>query len=180
MTEPNWIAAFLEGAATANLCTRIHCTTCGAIDFRRGLIRKANDAQGTDVPAWNDSLAEGTAEGLAHLPADLIQTHVEALRLVFFELWSNLGDAAFKRIVEARVRETPAGSVLQTMQEHYAQVELSRRAEAERCDPAISQKRRESRKAEKAAAHAARLAAKLERDRMFRANDSQPYGQRKS
>jgi hypothetical protein len=172
LTDMNWIAAFLEAAATAKMCTRIHCTTCGALDFRRDLIRWANDARGTDIPTWDDAIAGATAKGLADLPADLVHTHVEALRLVFFELWSNLGDTTFKKTVEARVKETPAGRVLQAMQEHFAQVELSRRAEAERCDPATARERREARKAERATAHAARLAAKRERDRVFRAKGS--------
>jgi hypothetical protein len=35
------------------------------------------------------------------MPADLIHTNVEALRLVLFELWSNLGDTAFGRTGQA-------------------------------------------------------------------------------
>ena len=93
----NWIAEFIETAAAAKVCTRIHCTTCGALDFRRDLVRKANDALGISTSTWDDALAGVTAEGLAHLPDDFTRTHIEAIRLVFFELWSNLGDTAFKR-----------------------------------------------------------------------------------
>ena len=88
------------------------------LDFVRALefaSRKHNDARGISTSTWDEPLAGVTAEGLAHLPAEFTRTHIEAIRLVFFELWSNLGDTAFKRIVEAPVSETPAGYILQAM-----------------------------------------------------------------
>ena len=169
----NWIAEYVEAAGAAKICTRIHCTTCGALNFRQGLVRRASDVAGTNVSTWDDDLAALTAEGLVPMSTDFTCRHIEATRFVFFELWSAIGDTAFRKIVEARVEGTPAGEILQAMRDHSARVELSRRIEAERCDPMIAQRRRDAKKVEKAAAHAARLAAKEDRDRAFRANMSQ-------
>jgi hypothetical protein len=174
----NWVAEFLETAKAANLCTMIGCTTCGARKFRDGLFRKANDVGALDGDScrWDGRAAGEIAEALAHLSADFTGRHVKALRLVFFDLWSDLGDPDFEKMVEAPTRETPAGNVLQAMRDHSKWLKLCRaeaesRAEAERC---AAQKRREARKV----AHAARRAAKVERDRAFRANGSRGPSER--
>lgn len=33
----NWLHAYLIESVRRNLCTKIHCTTCGAMEFRRGM-----------------------------------------------------------------------------------------------------------------------------------------------
>ncbi len=38
---PDWLQSYLVSSVSRNLCTTIHCTTCGAMDFRRGVLQAA-------------------------------------------------------------------------------------------------------------------------------------------
>ena len=36
----NWLQAYLEEAARSSMCMKICCTTCGAADFLKGLLKR--------------------------------------------------------------------------------------------------------------------------------------------
>jgi hypothetical protein len=45
----NWLEAYLLDAVSKKLCTKIHCTTCGALDFRRGVLGIAEGEKTRDL-----------------------------------------------------------------------------------------------------------------------------------
>jgi hypothetical protein len=80
----NWLNAYLVASVRRNLCTRIYCTTCGATEFRRGLLHAVATAKNQPPSQiYNLQAAISVAEALADTrpsDADAIQLE-EAGRL---------------------------------------------------------------------------------------------------
>ncbi len=136
----DWLQGYLEASVANNLCTKISCTTCGAVDFRKGLLRA------------------------------LAQRYEEAIRLILFDIWNMLGEATAEAELGRVLDGTWAGSILEGMKTHHRAEEKRRREHAEKNDPALIEKTREEKRRAKEQRHLARLAAKSERDRLRREN----------
>src|SRR5664280_909109 len=44
-----WLDQYLNEAVGKKLCTKIHCTTCGAMEFRKGVLSALANATGKPV-----------------------------------------------------------------------------------------------------------------------------------
>ena len=72
--EANWRHAYLVDAVTRNLCTRIGCTTCGALDFRRGVLTALASVMGQPAEKrFDEQRALEIAHALGHRGRDAIK-----------------------------------------------------------------------------------------------------------
>jgi len=163
----NWLQAYLVDAVQRKLCTQIHCTTCGALEFRRGVLDALGRATGQPAPQhFERERALEIAKALAGVtPAtDQMLALESAVRCLLFDLWS--GVLLFDNDIESLLDGTWAGGVLARMKEHHRARVAARRAHEEFQQGA--QDRREAKKRLKQEQHQARLALKSERDRLWR------------
>jgi hypothetical protein len=98
----------------------------------------------------------------------------QAVQLILFEIWTFFGEKDGESELALVLKGSWAGSVLARMRAHSAAVEAARRSRAE--FEAGAQKRKEERRRLKQDQHTARLAAKVERDRLWREKQKEPKG----
>lgn len=158
---------FVERAIERKMCVQIHCTTCGAEEFRRGLWNTVGGQSAGEIgPLF------GGARALAELMVGLVKKegytyqHEKAVRLMLFEIWPFLAKEDGESELDSLLRGTWAGGVLARMKAHFAARREARRAHEDR--QANAPRQREEKKRQKAEQHAARLTAKAERDRLWR------------
>ena len=101
--DRDWLQRYLFESVRKNLCTRIRCTTCGAGEFRNGLLYAAARAIGEERFEGLDqtnALVIVRALGRVHPVPHLERQTEEAIRLVLFNIWTVLGEAAMARKFE--------------------------------------------------------------------------------
>ena len=164
--DDNWLQRYLEDAVERKLCTQIHCTTCGAKEFREGYREQLRRATGHEHgPMF------GGASLLAHALAGVTQGKAaepeldHAVRLILFEIWPFLGEGEGESQLAVILRGSWAESVLARMQAH-ANARKAARAEREEFEAGAA-KRKEEKNRLKRERLAARLAGKAERDRLW-------------
>jgi len=164
--DGTWLQVFLLDAVHRNLCTEIHCTTCGALEFRRGLLVALEAAMGGGhVSHYDNAAALAITRALACVDPETgkSQRFEAAVRTILFDVWQ----VAAQHEVEAVLQGTWAGDVLAGMKTHHKAREEERRAFAESQDPVKVQKRREENRRLKQEKHRQRLAKKVEYDRLW-------------
>jgi len=162
----NRLQTFLLNAEISNLCTRINCTTCGAMEFRIGVVHSVT---GKSIDPRR--LARETLLDIARALADVQQVQAysideSAIRCILFDLWS--GIPHLDREIEEILQSSWAGSVLQGMKDHYAAIQTLRQQLAEFQSPDAIRMRIEKKKLLKQEQHALRLEVKKERDKIWR------------
>jgi hypothetical protein len=158
-----WLQAYIEASVAADLCVSISCTTCGAVDFRKGLLHELAQSSGDTISSRMDAMqASAIAKALAGLvnPREA-HRYEKPIRLILFDICNKVGEAEVAQILKG----TWSGGILQDMQAHQRAEVLRHRNHAEKNDPEAIEKRREEKRRMKAEKHASRLAAKIERDR---------------
>lgn len=135
-------------ALEKNWCTRLYCTTCGALDFRRELRKQSN---------------EEILEDLRALPGEFCERHADVLRLIFVEI------AMFPTCIDLvpMLENTPAGARLESAIRHSKQIEERRREHERWCSPEAAKERVIARRKTKAESHAKRLESKANFDDML-------------
>ncbi len=168
-TTDNWLQSYLDESVRKNLCTQIHCTTCGAMEFRKGVFDFLMQARGQQLKnASEREKPVEIAKALAKVQptsSDLLKFE-EAIRCLLFDLCSGL--PFLDNEIEAILSGSWAGDVLRRMQEHHKARQAVRRARAAFEAPENVQKRREEKKRLKQEQHQQRLVLKKERDRAWR------------
>lgn len=136
-------------ASEKNWCTRLYCTTCGALDFRRELRKQPN---------------EEILEDLRALPGDFCDRHADVLRLIFVEV------AIFPTYIDLInvLENTPAGAILDAAIRHSNRIEERRREYERWCSPEAAKERAITRQRLKATAHKLRLGKKVKTDEVLR------------
>src|SRR5262249_59475481 len=113
-----WLQDYLVDAVAKNLCTKIRCTTCGALEFRRGLLKAAAKASGANNFETLDSVSASVIlDSLARITAGAHrQTETEgAVRLLLFDLWNSMLLQGREHLLAG----SWAGGVLEGMKAHY-------------------------------------------------------------
>src|SRR5437870_315093 len=90
MTD-NWLELFLRDAVRKKLCTKIHCTTCGAMEFRQGILTALQMAASLPRrPTFDKISRTEIARALAEVrPKDGSSSEMdEAVRCLLFDLWT--------------------------------------------------------------------------------------------
>jgi len=179
----SWLQAYLAEAVRKKLCTEIMCTTCGAREFRLGVVRALRDAtvqrpRKQIEPEIDLEVARALAEVTPYgMTGPEIARFAGAVRCILSDLWSGapiLDSEIGSRTllphseIEALLGSTWAGDLLHRMKEHHEAREAERRTREVFQNPANVQKRREEKKRLKQEQHKRRLALKQERDRLWR------------
>jgi len=147
----NWLLKFLSQAVERKLCTRYGCTTCGAMEFRRGLWRAAEASHSTET---------AVAEALANVEggADSEDPFARALYLAVTEVCDAIGEADAARLLG----DSWAGRMLGFIQKQDFAYE-ARRAGVD-AEQRAAQERALLRKLERQKKHGERLQAKHVRE----------------
>lgn len=82
MTDTNWLEEYLTEAR--GLCTDISCTTCGAQDFRRGIVEALSNA--THIPLRSHLNNEGTRAFDPHSYPAIYLLRLCAFALIIFAI----------------------------------------------------------------------------------------------
>jgi len=171
--DDNWLHSHLVQVVRAGLCTKILCTTCGAVEFRRGLLDSLAKATGKTVPRVLDQeFAADMLCALAKVRPDTSEERdglAEPVQCILFDLWR--GGVEVEPFMAAQLSDSWAGEVLARMKAHYDATLRARRALEEFNDPVNVQKRRNEAKLLRQQRHAIRLENKKERDRIWRFNN---------
>ncbi len=163
----NWLQAYLIEATRKNLCTQIYCTTCGAMEFRRGVLHALASATGQPPRQHFDRESSiEIARALSRVTPDdnALVSLEKAVRCLLFDLWS--GIPVLDKDLEVLLAGSWAGDVLRRMKEHHEVRQAARREAAEL--QANAPKRREEQQRFKQEQHEKQLAIKKERDRLWR------------
>jgi|CXWL01.1.fsa_nt_gi hypothetical protein len=172
--EIGWLERYLIDAMTRNLCTTIHCTTCGAQDFRQGLIKEYSKDR--DRPSFATSFIDASKEVARSLSSVSLRDPSQsaslesAIRLILFDLWQALGAVTAEQEIEPILSGTWTGAVLASMKAHHKARQEARRAFEESQDPIRVQQRREEKRRVRQQQHVERMERKKERDRQWREN----------
>ena len=166
----DWLEAYLLEALREGLCTDVHCTTCGALEFRQGLLRALTRFTGTQRHTVIDrQSAVLVTVGLSqvHPPAQQSSQLEAAVRLVLCDIWDGLGEKTADRELGPILKGAWAEDVLARLKAHHRKRMEEKRAFTERNDPVVVQRRREEKRQAKQAKLAERAGRKKERDRLW-------------
>lgn len=168
----NWLQYYLEQSVYQNLCTNAGCTTCGATRFRDGLYTELDSrlSRSTSVDRTVDRFSE-----IARMLADVrpnVRTafHAqakfeEAVRFIFTDAWSALGDATADRIITTLLGDCWAGDLLARMKLHHEKRLQVLQQQADTANPERVRVRREAKRQFKQMRHDERLERKRVRDK---------------
>lgn len=167
----DWLSPIITDAVTRPLCTTIHCTTCGASEFRQNVLQAMQKIAGDPTAlVFPMVFARTLARGLANLRPDTEQASAffDPTRLLLYEIWSRgvLTD------VEPVLAGTWAGEVLDRMK---ARAERGR-SQQEADDPVRVKERREAKRRARQEQHAERLKEQAERARKWHLENDDPSG----
>lgn len=152
-----WLGEYLAAATAKDLCTRPYCTTCGALEFRLGLLENLRGQQ-PKTYALDKNLGNELLEELASLERN--DQHPAGVMLILFDLWSRIPMS--EADMAARLSGTWAGEILESMKRHEVRLKAARAAQAD------EQVQARGRKAErKHRLHQERLAKQAERSRRW-------------
>lgn len=168
----SWLQAYLVEATSKKLCTKIHCTTCGAKAFRLGVLNALAESTGQpSKAAYDQEACVEVARALSTLSPDgTSQREVaDAVRCILADICT--GIPLLDMEVGRLFADSWAGEILRKMLEHHEAVQATRRAKEEYDSPASVQARREEEKRIKQENHARRLELKKERDRIWHENN---------
>ena len=165
----DWLETYLLESVQKGLCTNVHCTTCGAQEFRHGLLRALARTTGTQrrtVIDIQSAILITVGLSQVHPPSQQSPQLEAAVRLILCDIWDGLGETTADRELGRILKGTWAEDVLTRMKAHHRKRLEEKRAVAERNDPIVQQRREEKRQARQAK-HAERMARKKERDRLW-------------
>ena len=125
-----WLQLYLIESVRENRCTRVHCSTCGATQFRRGLLDALAKETGRGPMKHLDRAgANEVVRGFAAVasPAEAPDAVEEAVRCVLYDLWSGVPMSVEE--LESLLAGTWSGEVLKRMKAHHAAREAARHAQ---------------------------------------------------
>jgi hypothetical protein len=168
----NWLQRFLDQSVDQNLCTSSGCTTCGAAKFRDGLYGEV------DIHLTKPKSVNGTIDRFSEIARKLADVRPngrtafhtqakfeEAVRFIFTEAWSILGDATADRIITPLLGDCWAGDLLARMKLHHEKRLQDLRKQADNANPERVRERREAKRQLRQMRHADRLERKRVRDK---------------
>jgi hypothetical protein len=168
-TNDNWLHEYIVKSIRLKLCTTIYCSTCGASEFRQGLLDAFAKGTGSESPIFlHRESALSIGDALARIrPADVDRStkFEEAIRCVLFDLWYAVGVADAEKEIGQVLGDSWAAEVLDKMKAHYRAKEERRLALLESQDPIKVQQRRNQKRLLREQRHLERLVRKKELDR---------------
>jgi hypothetical protein len=167
----NWLQDYIVESIRLKLCTRIYCSTCGAFQFRHGLLEAFAKGTGKVLPIFlHRECALSIGAALARIRPETMCRSTkleEAVRCVLFDLWYAVGEANADNEIGSILGDSWAAEVLDKMKTHYRANEERRRVLRESQDPIRVQKRRDEKRRLREQRHLERLARKRALDRIW-------------
>jgi len=174
--KPNWIGNYLTESVSKKLCTSIGCTTCGALEFRKGVLTAFGSVSGRSPPQHLDretcleitkSLATFEPRHLPTLTSEYKEiSEIEcAVRCLLFDLWRVWPNIHYE--IEELLSRTWVGNILDKMKKHHADRKEKQRIHEEFNSPDSVGKRREERALLKREKNEKRFMIKVERERIW-------------
>ena len=164
----NWLERYLLDCIQRNVCTKGGCTTCGAREFRAGLLAEAaKQMQRVHLGRLNRDGAVVIACALkCVIPPEtvFVDKFESAVRIILTDMWSVLGEVTAEQDIAPLLSGSWAGNLLSAMKVHHAAVTDAREKFAEENDPARVEARRAEKRRQRQDAHEKRLAGKRGRD----------------
>jgi hypothetical protein len=129
----NWLEAYLLDCIQRNVCTKVGCTTCGAREFRTGLLAEtAKQMHSLHLSRLTPASAAFIGQALAGVaPRDGVPDErlESAVRLILTDVWATLGESNAERTIAPLLSGSSCGDLLLRMQRHHAAA-VTRRREA--------------------------------------------------
>lgn len=174
----NWLECYMLEAISANLCTRLNCTTCGSQDFKSGLLKRAADATGMATRGQRESLATEILSKLCEIrqPDRHDYAFLSAVMAVLHQSWRMLGNPGFEEAA-SQLHGSWANEVLESMRAHASARAKALQDHAERNDPENVRLRREEKRRLRQAQHKIRLEAQRQRSIQWHRDNSKPDSQ---
>jgi hypothetical protein len=120
----NWLGIYLFDCIQRNVCTKIGCTTCGAREFRDGLLAgAARQMQRLHLRRLAPDSASVIAQALAGIgpPDDApVDSFESAVRLILTTIWATLGEPIANETIEPLLAGSWAGGLLRQMKLHHS------------------------------------------------------------
>lgn len=164
-TQSSWLQNYILEAVQKQLCMSPSCSTCGGMEFRRGLIQGLEKATGRTGWTWLDNrTAAELARTLALLRpvAEGSQMYDEAARFILTHISRSMG-SELDHILAGSWAET----VLDNMKDHFRWEMQAWYARRERESPEAVRALREEKRRLRQEKHDERLELKKERDRIW-------------
>lgn len=164
----NWLRVYLVDAIVRKLCIKIPCTTCGALEFRQGLLDALASVTGEPTgPRLSERNIKEFVSALAELTPERLNPSLwafeDAVRRVLYDFpadqWRS--DPTFRRMIDGAW----VGQILAGIRASNAAAEASERAHEELQKQLRAQAK--AKKRLKQEQHQARLALKKDRDRLW-------------
>ena len=163
-----WIEKLLDDTVKNDWCTRLSCTTCGAMAFKKRLrlyvdrIRLGTVYRESEpLPRWEKADADFLIAALAgYKPVELNRfssKQDQAMMLILYVAWSHAPCDETTEQMFRSLQSSYAGAILKRMMVHYSSVKESREHYALIHSPEYAIKRRAEKKAEKQLRHAERM-----------------------
>tara|TARA_B100000941_G_C28415192_1_gene505713 strand:+ start:211 stop:723 length:513 start_codon:yes stop_codon:yes gene_type:complete len=168
----NWVYNLVKKSEEDNLCIKTGCTTCGSSEFRSLLmIQSAKEAGIYNEKLNSLKLADLDKEQkkicITEICNSLAQTNNEmpsyAIRFILYEIYLN--DCV--SIAEKILKDTLAGTILVSMQEHSRKLKAERKERSLYESKEATDQRRKLKKEEKAKAHKERVQKYKKRGKMI-------------
>lgn len=163
-----WIEKLLDDTVNNDWCTKLNCTTCGAMAFKKRLrlyvdgIRLGKVYRESEpLPRWGKADADFLIAALAgYEPVELNRfssKQDEAIMLILYVAWSHAPCDETTEQMFRLLQSFYSGAILKRMMVHYSNVKQSREHYALIHSPEYAAKRRAEKKAEKQLRHAERM-----------------------
>jgi len=165
----HWLQAYLDESVHKKVCTKISCTTCGARQFRLGLLNALSHTTGhPSCGRFDQSTCLQIANALSEVnpDGDVTGGLEDAVRFILCVLWDGIPNPG--KVLETVLKGTWAGNVLDRMIEYHESVEALQRNKAAYESPQAVADRKEKKKRLKQEQHAKRLEAKIIHDKVWR------------
>ncbi len=169
-SNSQWLADYIADAVARNVCTRLNCTTCGALEFRTAIRQRATAILAGATQSKKSEMHSVIAEALSRIPRPKchLDEYEHAVRCLIYDLWCSTLPLLFDRDIAPQLAGTWSGQVLASMQAHEKRVQQLRAEHEARNDPAVIAKIREQKRLAKKKEMAGRKERKKEIDRIWR------------
>jgi hypothetical protein len=160
MSDSSWLQNLISDAAEKNLCTQIHCTTCGATEFRNALSQLSRqNANGAN------SIADSIIQALRQIPDNTDPRWIQPMRLVVYELNKQTKN---QNQLCTELEGCWAGDILKAMILHYNERLEATAAHEQFCSPEAANERKAKKHEQRKIKHEERLRVKQQRDIKWR------------
>ncbi len=163
MSDSNWLENLIIDAVERNLCTQIHCTTCGAMEFRNAFSKLSR--QNANGESTVTSLSNSIIQALQQIPYNADHRWIQPMRFVIYELNKLTKN---QNQLCAELEGCWAGDILKSMISHYQKRLEATAAHEQFCSPEAAKERKAKKLEQRKIKHEERLRMKQQRDIKWR------------